>query len=887
MHFALSLIRLRVAGWLMVVLLILVASGASVQATEAYHHYFGNTHSHTVCSDGSGTAAESFALAKSTGLNFYAVTDHALAKYAGFTAASYEETKHQADVYTDAGFVGIAGFEFSENDGPNGTGHCNVLNSAGYLDATGSSVSLPTLYDWLVNNQRTTVAASFNHAGTTSHNSFGYLTTARRNPMSMFEVINSGNLHYSGFIEALKKSWRVAPIAALDNHGPWRITNHFYRTGVLATSLTREAILDAMRARRVYCTWDKNLRLTLTANGSIMGSVLSKPSALAFCVGVADPDTGSANDRITRIEIVGENDVVVASSSFLSHAVTWNVARTPQYKYYYAKVYAADKTDGPTAYSAPIWIDNTSLMTIRAAKTAPDGSTVDITSGVIIAAWSGFFYIESEDRTHGIRVNKAAHGLSAGTRADIVGAMATSADSERYIQASAVSLSGSGTIKPVHMGSRHIGGVSSVGQIGVKDGLGPNNIGLLIRTCGRVSYVDPAGGLVYLDDGSGRYDGNSSNAKGVRVITTGMQQPQLGTYTTITGISTIVTVGASKVRAVRMTGCDSVQANAGFRVEGNRLILDGEPFVPLGFTMVGLLSPTMTGTAGTAGQHYGQAELDAAKSWGANTMRFQISQRGFDPTDSLHTDSYVQRVKDGVALARGNGFAVILSMQDQSYSGGDATEMPEPQTLRAWPEVASHFNGDPGIIYEVFNEPKVKDTAADWQLWLSGGTYNGVTVIGHQQLVDTIRATGATNVLIVEGTRVGKSFIGFPGISDPLSQLAFGIHPYLNSPILDPTKWDSYFGNFSQTHVVIATEWSATSNSNFCESTWPTVSPQLLAYLKSHNIGVMPWAFDITGTLIKDWNWTPTSFAGFTCGTTGAGPGELVKQHFASYSAAP
>jgi hypothetical protein len=46
----------------------------------------------------------------------------------------------------------------------------------------------------------------------------------------------------------------------------------------------------------------------------------------------------------------------------------------------------------------------------------------------------------------------------------------------------------------------------------------------------------------------------------------------------------------------------------------------------------------------------------------------------------------------------------------------------------------------------------------------------------------------------------------------------------------------------------------------------------------------MPWAFDILDTLIKDWNWTPTNFTGFTCGVKGAGPGELVKQHFASYN---
>lgn len=339
------------------ILIALTTASASARA-EVYHCYFGGTHSHTTYSDGKdATPADAFGKAKACGYDFYSVTNHALAKYKRFTPESYGITKRTADEFTDDTFVAICGFEFSENDGPDGTGHLTALNTVGYLDATGPKVNLPTFYDWLVTNQPTTVAASFNHARKDTFNSFGYLTPARRDGVTMYEMINSGKLHYDGFLAALNKGWRVAPNAGIDAHGLWPIDHNTYRTGILAEKLTRDGIMQAIRARRVYCTWDSNLHLSFSANGHIMGSVLDSPTTLSFRVDAYDPDASGANDRIMRIEIVGENGKPVASKDFSSHSVSWRTECAPTQKYYFVQVYCADKTDGPTAYSAPIWIE--------------------------------------------------------------------------------------------------------------------------------------------------------------------------------------------------------------------------------------------------------------------------------------------------------------------------------------------------------------------------------------------------------------------------------------------------------------------------------------------------------------------------------------------------
>jgi Cellulase (glycosyl hydrolase family 5) len=318
---------------------------------------------------------------------------------------------------------------------------------------------------------------------------------------------------------------------------------------------------------------------------------------------------------------------------------------------------------------------------------------------------------------------------------------------------------------------------------------------------------------------------------------------------------------------------------SGVRVSGTALLRDGVPFVPQGLTLVGALSPDLSNAVGAAAaQHFGPAELAAATAWGANTVRLQVSQRGLDPLDALHSAAYDQRVQTDVALARADGFVVVLSMQTQGFSGGTGHAPPSAATVRAWQQLAPMFGTDQSVLFELFNEPPGVDDAAHWAQWRDGGS----GAVGHQQLVDAVRATGATNVLIADGLRYGKSLYGAPDLVDPLGQLAYGVHPYLNKPINVATAWDTYFGTFAQTHVVIATEWGASSKSKSCLRSWPTLSPQLVSYLRAHRIGLAGlWAFDIPGSAVStDWTWTPNTFTGWKCGTVGKGPGSLVQSAY-------
>ena len=118
--------------------------------------------------------------------------------------------------------------------------------------------------------------------------------------------------------------------------------------------------------------------------------------------------------------------------------------------------------------------------------------------------------------------------MQAGNRVSITGIMKTNADGERYIEASSVEVTGTGSVAPVHINARALGGAdlfynpsTGGGQCGVVDGLGLNNIGLLVTTWGKIAYLN--GG--YMLD------------KTARILPEGMSLSGKDIYIRITGIS--------------------------------------------------------------------------------------------------------------------------------------------------------------------------------------------------------------------------------------------------------------------------------------------------------------------------------------------------------------
>src|SRR5438552_18154226 len=79
------------------------------------------------------------------------------------------------------------------------------------------------------------------------------------------EQMEADYLHY------LNMGFRLAPTADQDNHYKTWGTVTDARTAIIADALNKPALLAAMRARHVYATEDKNLRLMFRVNGHLTG----------------------------------------------------------------------------------------------------------------------------------------------------------------------------------------------------------------------------------------------------------------------------------------------------------------------------------------------------------------------------------------------------------------------------------------------------------------------------------------------------------------------------------------------------------------------------------------------------------------------------------------
>ena len=214
--------------------------------------------------------------------------------------------------------------------------------------------------------------------------------------------------------------------------------------------------------------------------------------------------------------------------------------------------------DQNAAYTA------TYAITLPNAKQSADGTSVYITGATISAAWPDVFYIEADNRASGIRVEKIAHGLVYGNLADVVGILGTNDNGERFIQASTATKTGDGGIRPLGMTNKLIGGgdlldsITGIGQMGVLQGVGLNNIGLLVRTTGKIVDVEQVDApslptWFKIDDGSG--------AQIKCVSPDGMSIGAGWDYVSVTGISSCEKVGTDIIRVIRVRKIDDVTSN--------------------------------------------------------------------------------------------------------------------------------------------------------------------------------------------------------------------------------------------------------------------------------------------------------------------------------------
>ena len=355
--------------------------------------YFGQLHSHTAeYSDGSGTLDEALnyveGIPENDNVDFVAFTDHS--NYFDSTSApNPAEALYDTPKMTSASAnkwaaynnaidnfnasspdrIALAGYEMTWSGGP---GHINTFNTPGIVSRNNSTLNdktgdagLQAYYNLLIEAGSKGVASinQLNHPGTTFGNfsDFAYYTPALDNYVQLVEVgngegqIGAGGYYpsYEQYIMALDKGWHVAPTNNQDNHkGSWGNANDA-RNVIYADSLTEDGLFDAIRERRLYATEDKNLEISYTLDGHMMGSQLGTEDVgenVDIAVTVYDPDY---NDAISKVEVVVNSGRVAYTWDSIPASGELSCTIPAAYSYYFIRV---TQMDGNLAVTAPVWV---------------------------------------------------------------------------------------------------------------------------------------------------------------------------------------------------------------------------------------------------------------------------------------------------------------------------------------------------------------------------------------------------------------------------------------------------------------------------------------------------------------------------------------------------
>ena len=363
----------------------------TVGATK-YQHYFGQLHSHTQYSDGAGPLTDALRyvenLPASANVQFVAFTDHSnyfdSSSSPNVEAALYDtslvkdsDANHSWKTYKDTiakfnednagSMVAIGGFEMTWSGGP---GHINTFNTPGIVSRNNKTLNNKTddagmkaYYALLSQAEGANSISQFNHPGTTFGNfkDFNYWDPVIDSRMYMVEVgngegaIGAGGYYpsYEQYIMALDKGWHLAPTNNQDNHkGKWGNANDA-RDVILTDDFSEQGIYEAIRALRMYATEDKNLELTYTVNGLMMGSSITEiPDKLNIEVTVNDPD---ASDSIAKVEVVANSGKVAYTWDNAAQLRSGKLSATldPSYSYYFIRV---TQKDGDLAVTSPVWV---------------------------------------------------------------------------------------------------------------------------------------------------------------------------------------------------------------------------------------------------------------------------------------------------------------------------------------------------------------------------------------------------------------------------------------------------------------------------------------------------------------------------------------------------
>jgi len=291
--------------------------------------------------------------------------------------------------------------------------------------------------------------------------------------------------------------------------------------------------------------------------------------------------------------------------------------------------------------------------------------------------------------------------------------------------------------------------------------------------------------------------------------------------------------------------------NPGYHVVGNQ-VLDKNGDVHY---FHGVDRPSLEWS--TDGDNISLSDFKEMAAWKANVVRIALNQDSWLFGDGAA--AYQLNVEQAVEWAKQAGLDVLLDLHwsDRGQYGVVASgqqQMADQNSIAFWQSVASFYQDDGRVLFELYNEPH----DISWDVWLSGGNAGAFTAVGMQQLYDTVRAAGASNLVIAGGLDWAYDLTGVPTHRIQGDNIMYATHPYSADNARPASGFTTEWGFLTATDPVMVTEFG--DNTSECATDY---TADVIAYADASACSWSAWAWYPDNcafpSLLADWSGKPTA----------------------------
>jgi hypothetical protein len=309
------------------------------------------------------------------------------------------------------------------------------------------------------------------------------------------------------------------------------------------------------------------------------------------------------------------------------------------------------------------------------------------------------------------------------------------------------------------------------------------------------------------------------------------------------------------------------------RAQGNRLVtVDGGKEVWLQGMNVASLEWSVSG------EQVHKSIIVGIDEWKGNVIRLPVKDDYWFGRKGQSDGGAAYRaiVDQCITLAANRGAYLVLDLH--TYRA------PKDEYLQFWTDAAARYKDHPAVIFDLMNEPH----GISWEVWRDGGFVGekkdrdeaafltaeerakaqGFQSPGMQKMLDTVRATGAKNMVLVGGLdyayRLDGIVNGFGLKDDTGNGIIYACHIY-------PWKsqWQKMLLDAAALHPILLGEVGADAKKmDFMpleqQEDYQTWVPAILGLIQQHKLNWTAWCFHpgASPRMLLNWDYEPTPFWG-------------------------